>query len=420
MYKAPALLASLAVCLTACAAAADNMKPKLQRPLTTTHLNDEPTSRRWSSVPIQEAQWFEMGYSLNVSLGSPPQQVAVYLDISSPDSWITSTALPDRHRVCKTAAAFNTSASSTFLATNTPARFHFDWLWGQGNLSYDTIGFGSVSAHRQAIAVPDYVSSDTWGFNACPMAGTLGLAPFSSRTEPDDFGEPSPFVRMVRQKALHRNLFALRLRGPRAELSFGRTNPDLHRDRDGFLAEVPLTRHRSSIWDGAWQTTALHLRLDAREDEANNSFVADLGNTPAAFSTRSAEIHLPEWVYNRVYAAAGFEKSGGWMVPPTVDCTRRSAMPNVTFALGGGAGQNLTLTAFDYTMEWPLADPGRCACLFTTSSGFDWSGEVILGWAFMRTFYVVFDLDAELIRCEYLLIKRYKKDGREKANCLDY
>ncbi|KAK1754467.1 aspartic peptidase domain-containing protein [Echria macrotheca] len=309
MLKARTLHVFVAVCLAACAVARGD-KRKLQRPLDTIHSDEDEPGRRWDSVRIQEAQWFDMGYSFNVTVGSPQQQVLVYLDISSPDSWITPAALPDRHRVCKAAPTFNTSASSTFLATNTPVRFHFDWLWGQGNLSYDTIGFGSISVQRQAFAVPDYVSSDTWGFNACPMAGIVGLAPFSSHTEPDDFGKPSPFVSMALQNALHRNIFALRLRGPHAELSFGRTNPDLY--RSGFIAEVPLTRHRSSRWDGGWKTTASRLLLEAWK--ANDSFVADLGGVPTTFSTRSPEIHLPKAVYDSVYAAAGFERSSGWLI----------------------------------------------------------------------------------------------------------
>ncbi|KAK0624234.1 aspartic peptidase domain-containing protein [Immersiella caudata] len=394
MFKTPSLQVFVVACLAACAAASA-AEPKLQHPLTTAPLDGDMPGRGWGSVPIQEATWFEMGYSLNITFGNPPQQVPVYLDISSPDSWVTPEALPDRHRVCETAPTFNTSASSTFLATSTFARFHFDWLWGQGNLSYDTVSFGSLSVQHQAFAIPDYISSDAWGFNACPMAGIIGLAPFSSRTERDDFGKPSPLVSMALQKALSKNLFALRLHGPRAELSFGRTNPGLY--RDGFIAEAPLTRHRSRIWDGGWQTTASHLRLEAWD--ADNSFVADLGNVPATFSTRSPQIHLPKAVYDSVYAAAGFEQLPGWLMPPTVDCARRFDMPNVTIALGDGM-ESLTLTAFEYTMVWPLADPGppQCACLFTTSSGFDWSGEIILGWAFVRAFYVVFDLDEKMIR----------------------
>jgi len=417
--KPPTLLASATICLTACTALTNN--PNAQRPLNTPNLNTNP-AQRYTSIPIREAQWFNMGYSINISFGSPPQQLPVYLDISSPSSWITPSTLPSTHRVCKTAPTFNTSASSTFLTSNTFARFHFDWLWGQGNLSFDTLTFGgAVSVQHQALAIPTYISSDTWEFSVCPMAGILGLAPFSSRTEPDDFGEPSPFVNMVRQNVPERNLFALRLSGPHAEVSFGRVNAELY---SGDFAEVPLTRERSSRWDGAWQTRALRLRVDVLEDEdedenedeakLNKSFVADLNNTPAAFSTGSPEIHLPEAVYDRVYAAAGFDKSQGWLVPPTVDCARRFAMPNVTFVLGNGEGQNLTLTAFDYTMEWPMADPGKCACLFTTSRGFEWSGEVMLGWAFMRAFYMVFDLDEEVIRCEYLLRRRCINEDRER------
>jgi len=297
--------------------------------------------------------------------------------------------------VCRNASVFDTNASSSFLASDVPAQFSNGWLWGRGNISYDTIGYGGsgVTAQHQAFAVPNYVSSDSYIFNPCPMAGVMGLAPFHSRTAADDFGKPSPFMTMVSQNALERNLFALRLAEP-AELSFGRVNRALF--QAPFLANVPLTRNLSGIRDGGWQTTASYLALD--DWDANKSFCSDLGDVPATFITSSPVIHLPEPVYDRVLAAAGCARVNGPWLPPAADCSRRFMMPNVTFNF---AGQNLTLTAFDYTIPWYLeAGNPDCACMFTTSSGFAWSNEVVLGWAFMRKFYSVFDLDEGEVKCE--------------------
>jgi saccharopepsin len=295
--------------------------------------------------------------------------------------------------VCRNASVFDTDASSTFLASDIPVYFSSGWLWGRGNLSYDTIGYGGVAAEHQAVAIPNFLWSDSYIFNACPMAGVIGLAPFHSRTAKDDFGKPSPFITMVHQNALENNLFALRLREP-AELSFGRVNHTLF--QGDFLAKVPLTRNLSGIWDGGWQTTASYLALD--EWDANKSFRSDLGDVPATFSTRSPTIHLPEPVYDRVFAASGCASVNGPWLPPAVDCSARFGMPNITFNF---AGQNLTLTAFDYTIPWYLEpEMPDCTCMFTTSSGFDWSNEVVLGWAFMRKFYSVFDLDNGSIGCK--------------------
>ena len=155
--------------------------------------------------------------------------------------------------MCRNASVFDTNASSSFLASDVPAQFSNGWLWGRGNISYDTIGYGGgggggggggVTAQHQAFAVPNYVSSDSFIFNPCPMAGVMGLAPFHSRTAADDFGKPSPFMTMVGQNALERNLFALRLAEP-AEISFGRVNCALF--RAPFLANLPLTRNLSGI-----------------------------------------------------------------------------------------------------------------------------------------------------------------------------
>jgi len=338
-----------------------------------------------SSV-AQEAHWIDVGYSLNISVGSPPQEVPVFLSISMSDSWVTTTSLPGRQRVCSEAPVFDTTASSTFSSTDKSLYFYFPWGWGRGPLSHDMLRFGPVSARYQAFAVPNTLYVDSWWYNYCPMSGVIGLAPFRSQQDEHAFGEPSPFASLVQQGALERNLFALRLREP-AELSLGRVNESAF--RGDFLAEVPLTDVANDLLNGGWQTRADYLAIEGGDNEARIA----LGDVPATFFTGTPIISVPQPAYDQIISATGCYPAHDYWLPPGVNCIDRPTMPNITFNLGG---QNLTISAFDYAIPAPadMGDDG-CFCMFAESSR-----EVALGWVFLRAFYTVFDQDSSSIRCK--------------------
>src|SRR5688572_28180897 len=92
-----------------------------------------------------------MGHTINISVGNPPQQIPVYLDISSPDSWVVPSTLD--HKPCPRSPSFNTSLSESYLPAPKTVAFTNGWIWGRGRMAFDTVGYGSLPAPFQPLIV---------------------------------------------------------------------------------------------------------------------------------------------------------------------------------------------------------------------------------------------------------------------------
>lgn len=325
-----------------------------------------------------------MGHTINISIGNPPQEIPVYLDISSADSWIVPDTLS--YKPCPSSPSFHTNLSSTYLASPKTVDFTNDWIWGRGTMVFDTISYGTLPAPFQPFIVANKRDGGAGGFNGCPMAGFVGLAPSSQKKSV--LNKPSHFERMVDMGLLERDLLALRLKEP-AELSLGRMNPDLYK---GEFTEIPLVQNRK----GTWQTTASHLIVE-NGVLGEPGLRYELRNESATFTTAWPVIHVPWGVFQGLMTTLGFDDVV-WLVP-SVRCEKRDSMPDVTFNL---AGQNITITAYDYTEFWDgLPDGPRCASLFVAREPREkHSNEVVLGWSFLRAFYSVFDLGEGVAKCK--------------------
>ncbi|KAK4444786.1 aspartic peptidase domain-containing protein [Podospora aff. communis PSN243] len=365
------------------AAAAPN--PPSQQPLHDVDVGKVDDPPKWSSLPIRLT---DLGPTINITIGNPPQTIPVNLDISSPNCWIIPTTL-DKPPCPVSGRGLNTSLSESYLPTPMRANFTNGWIWGAGNMAFDMVGYGSLPAPFQSFIVASEIGGGGGGSNACPMAGFVGLAPDEGRNT-SILGKPSHFERMVELGTLEKDLIALRLWQP-AELSLGRVNKDLY--WGDWLAEVPLTRG-----SGTWQTTASHLVLGSSSGKHSDELRFELDDEPATFSTTQPWITVPEAVYEGLATALGFE-SKTWLGPPTVDCCRRKTMPNITLNL---AGQDITLTPYHYTEFLdglaPPDDPQCMSLIYPPYYRVKHPNRVVLGTAFLRFFYTVFDWEDGMVR----------------------
>lgn len=87
-------------------------------------------------------------------------------------------------------------------------------------------------------------------------------------------------------------------------------------------------------------------------------------------------------------------------MPSSIDCNLRDSLPDLTFNF---EGRNVTITPYDYTMVWRYpGGPTRCitAIFSTYPTEPGETEEIILGSAFLRAAYTVFDLDSRTIGCK--------------------
>lgn len=170
------------------------------------------------------------------------------------------------------------------------------------------------------------------------------------------------------------------------ELMVGRINRSLY---TGELARVPVTCENSSfLLTGRWQTPAESLSIGPP-----HGIQWSLKGYTAVFTTMLTFIYLPDELAFYMNEVLQFEHA--MFIPDSVDCRLRDTMPDVVLNL---AGIDLILTAYDYTLEWDVGGgQKRCVSVFTESELPD--KEIVMGSAFLRKYYTVFDLDSQTVGC---------------------
>lgn len=325
----------------------------------------------------------DLVYFTEIGIGTPVQRFQVLIDISSPESFVSSVK-------CKTCAPgdvkYDSSASSSFQSNDTVLENDYGYVFASGHVVSDTFDFDGLKAKHQPFSEattvePIGLSWDDMGI----IHGIVGLTPTSAGSV---LRNPSPFMTMVSQNVLDQNLFSMRLREPR-ELLFGAYDSDLF---TGDIIQLPLSNKTSQYGlTGRWQTEANYLTLGS-----DPGLRLSLAGYTASFSSGSAFILLPDRMVSDIWRDLEFEEL--MYMPPSVSCDKLVFMPDIIFNL---AGKNFTLTPNDYTFEWPIkASRSRCATAIMPF-GIEQYNEIFLGSAFLRAFYSVFDLDTNTIGCKF-------------------
>lgn len=224
----------------------------------------------------------------------------------------------------------------------------------------------------------------------------MGLTPQSTGSS---LKLPSPFMTMASQGLLDENIVSLRLREPR-ELTLGGVNHELFM---GNITRIPITNHTSPYGlTGRWQAEATYVTIGSIP-----GIRIDLKGLTASFSTSTAYILLPDSIAYDILHDLDFDTDINFL-PPSVKCEMRAMLPEIAFNL---AGCNFSLTPYDYTFEWPIEGYGsRCvSAIMPIGLPPQDTTEIMLGSAFLRAFYSVFDLDGPTVGCMSPSMRRFQR-----------
>ena len=321
-------------------------------------------------------------YFTEMDIGTPPQHFQVLVDISSPETFLTSV---NCESCISGGLKYDSSLSNSSNLNGTAMEVDYGYIFASGNLTFDTVSFGDLHVENQSFL--EATNVQTVGVSWDDMSiinGIVGLTPSSAGSL---FNNPSPFMSMVEQKVLNRNILSMRLQEPR-ELMFRSLNHDLFK---GDLIQIPLTNKtgRYAI-TGRWQAEATYLTIGSQP-----GIRMSLAGYTASFSTGSTFILLPDRLVMDLWRDLYFEET--MYMPPSIACELRGIMPNIVFNL---AGKNFTLTPYDYTFKWPIRQSKTRCVSAIMPFGVEQYDEIVLGSAFLRTFYSVFDLDTNTVGCK--------------------
>ena len=299
-----------------------------------------------------------------ISIGTPPQSFKVVLDTGSSNLWVPSRECGSI--ACYLHSKYDSGASSTYKSNGTKFAIQYGSGSLSGFVSQDTVTIGNLKIAKQDFAEATEEPGLAFAFGR--FDGILGLGYNSisvNKIVP-------PFYSMIDQKLIDSGVFAFYLGysedGTDSEAVFGGVNKEHY---TGKITTIPL--RRKAYWEVDLDSIALG------ED------VAELENTGVILDTGTSLIALPSQLAEMLNAQIGAKK--GYNGQYSVDCDKRSSLPDVTFTL---SGHPFTLPATDYILEIS----GSCISTFMGMDFPEPTGPLaILGDAFLRRYYSIYDLD---------------------------
>jgi saccharopepsin len=316
--------------------------------------------------PVPISNFMNAQYFSEITIGTPPQTFKVVLDTGSSNLWVPSTECGSI--ACYLHSKYDSSASSTYKANGTS----FEIRYGSGSLSgfvsQDTMTIGDITVKGQDFA--EATSEPGLAFAFGRFDGILGLG---YDTISVNHIVP-PFYKMMEQKLIDEPVFAFYLADTNgeSEVVFGGVDKDHYK---GKITTIPL--RRKAYWEVDFDA------ISYGED------TADLENTGVILDTGTSLIALPSQLAEMLNAQIGAKKNYAGQY--AIDCDKRDSLKDVTFNL---AGYNFTLGPYDYVLEVS----GSC---ISTFMGMDFPAPTgplaILGDAFLRRYYSIYDLGANTV-----------------------
>jgi saccharopepsin len=258
---------------------------------------------------------------------------------------------------------YDSAASSTSTANGSS----FEIKYGSGSLSgivtQDNMQIGDITIKDQLFAEATAEPGLAFAFGR--FDGILGLGYNTISVNKI----PPPFYNMIAQDKLDEPVFAFYLGGTdqQSEATFGGI------DENHYTGDlVWLSVRRQAYWETSLDSISL------------GNQTAELVHTGAILDTGTSLIVVPTTIAELINDSIGAKK--GWNGQYSVDCATRDSLPGMTFTL---AGHEFKISPFDYVLEVK----GSC---ISALMGMDFPEPmgplVILGDAFLRRYYSVYDL----------------------------
>ncbi|AMD18984.1 HBR083Cp [Eremothecium sinecaudum] len=353
-----------------------------RRKLPNKFIELEKRDNDYVSVEINNKQTY---YSVDLHIGTPPQQVTVLVDTGSGDLWVVGAGVycgPNYSPTsldCMGMGAFNTSSSSSWKGNNTEFSISYaDATYASGEWGVDTLRFGDLHVDGLTFAVANATNSST----AVLGIGLPGIEStnLNSRSLSDGYTYDNLPVMLKRDGVIAKNAYSLftnQLTADSGSVLFGGVD---HKKYSGQLLTLPIV----NTYPGLPAPVELAIALDgigystdrSRQTIVSTSFAAllDSGTTFSYFPVRVAEV-LADAVGARWSSRAGAFLGR---------CTPESNSAAFDFNFGGA---RISVPISNFILQ--TRQPGLCAFSFFPHS----RSIIILGDVFLSSAYVVYDLE---------------------------
>jgi saccharopepsin len=296
-----------------------------------------------------------------IALGTPPQEFKVILDTGSSNLWVPGSKCGSI--ACYLHTKYQADDSSTYKKNGSEFAIRYGSGSVKGYISQDILQIGDLKIKHQDFG--EATEEPGFAFAFGRFDGILGLGYDSIAVN----HVTPPFYNMIDQGLLDEPVFAFYIGGDGddSEAVFGGVDENHY---SGKMVKIPL--RRKAYWE---------VDLDAITFGGET---AEFDNTGVILDTGTSLIALPVTLAELINKELGAKK--GFNGAYTVDCSKKSSAPDMTFNL---SGYNFTISASDYIIE----SQGTCLSGFIGLDIPEPAGPlVILGDVFLRRYYSVYDL----------------------------
>jgi hypothetical protein len=335
-------------------------------------------------------------YAINITVGTPEQAFTVNIDTGSSDLWLNSAKsrlCRLRSQPCAHSGLYNANSSSSYAYVN--SAFNISYAGGNsaaGDYATDTVrvagrtvsdlqfGIGYQSTSPVAILGLGYPLNEAQSSNA-------GLSPYQNLPE-----------KLAADSTIASNAYSIWLNDLDANtgnLLFGGVDRAQY---EGDLVTVPVQTEDGVHAEFLVPLTDVQLDGQSVEDvpdsasptSSSSSPSSSVSAIPALLDTGTTLMYLPDAMTEAIYEAVNAQFLQSQQVA-TVSCDLASQNINMTFRFADSVSINVPLNelVIDTQSGSDGSDGGTCQ-FGIAPAGRD---TIILGDTFLRSAYVVFDID---------------------------
>ncbi|GAB0139002.1 hypothetical protein EsDP_00007221 [Epichloe bromicola] len=323
-------------------------------------------------------------YFLNTSLGTPPQDVRLHVDTGSSDMWVNTPAsrlCALAQQPCSYAQAYSANASSTYRYVG--GYFNISYLDGTGaagDYATDVLRFSGQTISSFQFGV---------GYESTSAQNVLGIG-YPSNEVQVARARRKPYqnlpAKMHADGIISSNSFSLWLNDVHAEtgsILFGGIDTSKFQ---GSLVSVPIQKVNNAYSQFLITMTGLDVGPTKVASDIALGVLLDSG---------SSLTYLPKDLTTKIYGLvnAAYQEDDGLALIP---CSSRKQNATMTFRFSSPASITVSLSEMILDLEDPAGEKlkfgnGAEACLFGIVPAEDSSS--VLGDTFLRSAYVVYDMD---------------------------
>ncbi|KAJ4264821.1 hypothetical protein NW762_005064 [Fusarium torreyae] len=323
-------------------------------------------------------------YFLNATLGTPPQEFRLHLDTGSSDLWVNAAGseLCSTHaNICSDSGLYNANKSSTYQYLNGDFNISYaDGSGASGDYATETFRMGDVKLEDLQFGI---------GYDTSDNEGVLGIGYASNEAQVGELNA-KPYdnlpAKLASKGLIASNAFSLYLDdldSSTGTILFGGVDQQQY---TGELVTLPINQVNGEYAEFYITLNSVSAGSETVGEDLALGVVLDSGSTLT---------YLPSQLAEAIYELVGADYQDGESTA-YVPCNLADDSGNLTFRFSDPAEITVPLSEMvldftDVTGRQMSFDDGQQACTFGIAPS---QGDIsILGDTFLRSAYVVFDLE---------------------------